>query len=148
MPPNRRISLKELARHNTPDDCWLLVKGKVYDVSGWGKGHPGGAVIYTHGGKARACAASSAVHMPPCLTRLRHQQDATDVFSAFHSPQAWQTLRSRQIGTCTEEAPRLLEDFRAMRTEMQSAGLFQSSKAYYAFKVRPLCACPRSRRRA
>ncbi len=46
-------SAKEVARHTTPDDCWLIVKGKVYDVSGWGENHPGGVVIYTHGGKVR-----------------------------------------------------------------------------------------------
>ena len=47
-----RFSVCEVARHTTPEDCWLIIKGKVYDVSGWAAGHPGGAVIYTHGGKA------------------------------------------------------------------------------------------------
>ena len=39
LPPVVRASsgftLKEVARHNTPDDCWLVVRGKVYDVSQW-----------------------------------------------------------------------------------------------------------------
>jgi len=106
------FSVCEVARHTTPEDCWLIIKGKVYDVSGWAAGHPGGAVIYTHGGK-----------------------DATDTFSAFHSPQAWNTLRSRQIGVCDEEPPRLLQDFRALRSSMQSDGLFASSKVYYVMKA-------------
>jgi hypothetical protein len=29
------FSLKEVAQHNTPGDCWLVVRGKVYDVSQW-----------------------------------------------------------------------------------------------------------------
>ena len=29
------FSLKEVAQHNTPGDCWLVLRGKVYDVSQW-----------------------------------------------------------------------------------------------------------------
>ncbi len=29
------FSLKEVAQHNTPADCWLIVRGKVYDVTEW-----------------------------------------------------------------------------------------------------------------
>ena len=49
--PGRVYTSKELAQHTSPDDCWLVIKGKVYDVSGWGQDHPGGAVVYTYGGK-------------------------------------------------------------------------------------------------
>ena len=28
-------SLKEVARHNSPDDCWLVIHGNVYDVTKW-----------------------------------------------------------------------------------------------------------------
>lgn len=58
------------------------------------------------------------------------------MFSAFHSPAAWQSLRGRVIGEAAVETPELLQDFRALRSEMLAAGLFQSSKLYYAFKVR------------
>ena len=47
----RVYTAKELQQHTSPDDCWLVIKGKVYDVSGWGQDHPGGAVVYTYGGK-------------------------------------------------------------------------------------------------
>ena len=30
-----RYSLKEVAQHNVPGDCWLVVRDKVYDVSQW-----------------------------------------------------------------------------------------------------------------
>lgn len=49
----KEIPAAEIALHTKPDDCWVVIKGKVYDVSGWGKDHPGGAVIYTYGGKVR-----------------------------------------------------------------------------------------------
>jgi len=69
--------------------------------------------------------------------RYRRLQDATDVFSAFHSPAAWSTLKALQVGTCSSESAPLLEDFRRLRSDMQAAGLFDSSKAYYVMKARP-----------
>ena len=43
----RSISLDEVAAHSTPEDCWLVINGKVYDVSGLGDaGHPGGDAVY------------------------------------------------------------------------------------------------------
>ncbi|OGV96974.1 hypothetical protein A2W24_02505 [Microgenomates group bacterium RBG_16_45_19] len=40
-------SLDEVAKHHTPQDCWLVIRGKVYDVSGFGEaGHPGKVAIY------------------------------------------------------------------------------------------------------
>ena len=56
------------------------------------------------------------------------------MFSAFHAGSTWQLLRARQIGTCADISPELLQDFRRLRADMQSARLFESSKLYYAWK--------------
>lgn len=37
------FSLDDVAQHSTLDDCWIAVDGVVYDVSGFGPSHPGGA---------------------------------------------------------------------------------------------------------
>jgi hypothetical protein len=37
------FSLKEVAQHNTPGDCWLVLRGKVYDVSQWCEGEAAAA---------------------------------------------------------------------------------------------------------
>jgi hypothetical protein len=58
------------------------------------------------------------------------------VFSAFHAACTWQLLRARQIGTCDDATSDLLVDFRRLRADMQAAGLFESNKLYYVFKVR------------
>jgi hypothetical protein len=36
-----KFSLAEVSLHNTPADCWLIVRGKVYDVTQWcARGRP------------------------------------------------------------------------------------------------------------
>ena len=39
----RKISLDEVKLHHKDEDCWLIIKGKVYDVSSYMAKHPGGA---------------------------------------------------------------------------------------------------------
>ena len=37
------VSEAELAKHNTKDDCWLAINGKVFNVTPYINYHPGGA---------------------------------------------------------------------------------------------------------
>jgi L-lactate dehydrogenase (cytochrome) len=42
----------EVAKHNTKESCWVIVKGKVYDVTEYMPKHPGGsAILLQYGGK-------------------------------------------------------------------------------------------------
>ena len=122
----RRITLAEVAKHRTPDDCWMHLKGKVYDVSNW-HDHPGGAVIFTHGG-----------------------DDFTDIFAAFHPPSAHKHLQQFYVGELDDSvvpqrpnhngfSVQRQKDFekgyRDLRAKMLAAGLFKSSKLYYLYKV-------------
>ena len=41
----KQITLKELAQHTSEDDCWMAIKGRVYDVTAFINEHPGGDII-------------------------------------------------------------------------------------------------------
>ncbi|MFM8239034.1 MAG: cytochrome b5 domain-containing protein [Actinomycetota bacterium] len=39
------ISMTEVAAHATPDDCWSVVNGNVYNLTAWISQHPGGPQV-------------------------------------------------------------------------------------------------------
>lgn len=44
MATEHKISTKDVAQHASPDDCWVVVNGKVYDLTTFAPNHPGGAM--------------------------------------------------------------------------------------------------------
>ncbi|KAL8172290.1 hypothetical protein V2J09_024094, partial [Rumex salicifolius] len=45
-------TLSEVSQHNNPKDCWLIIHGKVYDVTKFLEEHPGGdEILLTATGK-------------------------------------------------------------------------------------------------
>ncbi|XP_077210029.1 cytochrome b5 [Tasmannia lanceolata] len=71
------FSLQEASEHNTKEDCWVVIDGKVYDVTTYLDEHPGGDdVLLTATGK-----------------------DATDDFEdAGHSKDARELMKDFCIG--------------------------------------------------
>lgn len=41
------LSVDKIAQHNNPDDCWMIVRSKVYDVTDFLSRHPGGGQLIT-----------------------------------------------------------------------------------------------------
>jgi len=63
---DRKVTMAEVREHNTFDDCWIIIHGKVYDFSEWKDHHPGG----------------------PFVARMFAGKDATAEFGTFHSRMA------------------------------------------------------------
>lgn len=76
----RRVTRAEVARHKTRDDCWIIVSGKVYDITAWAPHHPGGAGI----------------------ARIYAGKDATAEFGDYHSTQAIAHMAHFCIGELVE----------------------------------------------
>ena len=46
-----KFTPSQVAKHNKPDDLWIIVKGKVYDVTTYLPVHQGGDAILKYAGK-------------------------------------------------------------------------------------------------
>ena len=81
--PLPSYTLAEVAEHTGEDDCWLAIRGNVYDVTGWLSTHPGGkSLLLKHAGG-----------------------DATVIFAEVeHSPSAHIWLKDFVVGTLAESA--------------------------------------------
>lgn len=44
----KEFTYEEVAKHNTPEDCWIVVHGKVYDPLPFLNEHPGGPTVITN----------------------------------------------------------------------------------------------------
>jgi cytochrome b involved in lipid metabolism len=78
----RRISLKEVAQHASASDCWMAIRGAVYDLSAYLPQHPS----------------------PPELVLSWCGKEATDAYNTKtkgrpHSPYADELLVKYRIGT-------------------------------------------------
>eukprot|EP00438_Fugacium_kawagutii_P004577 Skav230702 [mRNA] locus=scaffold1495:295109:313585:- [translate_table: standard] len=73
-----RWTWEEVEKHSTEQDAWLVIDGRVYDVTDFAASHPGGAIIYTFAGV-----------------------DASDQFAAFHRPRVYGRLPQYLIGEAT-----------------------------------------------
>ena len=46
----KEYTLADIAQHNRQKDIWIVVKGKVYDVTPYVEEHPGGLAILRNAG--------------------------------------------------------------------------------------------------
>mmetsp|Transcript_28788 Transcript_28788/g.40472 ORF Transcript_28788/g.40472 Transcript_28788/m.40472 type:complete len:153 (-) Transcript_28788:1172-1630(-) len=66
------VSMEELQRHNTANDCWVIYDGDVYDMTDYAKRHPGGSSIITKYAGTDATAAYKQFHKLSLLNTVRN----------------------------------------------------------------------------
>jgi L-lactate dehydrogenase (cytochrome) len=69
-PSSSLISFDEVQKHNTRSDCWVVIDGKVYDVSEFIDMHPGGAAIIAKNAGKDVTKIFKPVHPPDALELL------------------------------------------------------------------------------
>jgi cytochrome b involved in lipid metabolism len=74
-------SLEEIATHNSENDCWLLIGGKVYDVSAFIPMHPGGSAILGGCGKD----ATELFETRPMGSGTPHSQNARERREGYYA---------------------------------------------------------------
>jgi fatty acid desaturase len=74
-----KITWEELAKHNTEDDCWIAIRGKIYNITDWLRLHPGGKDnLIINGGR-----------------------DATQLFECYHMFHVYNFLPKYEVGELT-----------------------------------------------
>ena len=68
------IKVQEVSKHNVKDDCWIIVDGKVYDVTDYVDDHPGGDSILNNAGND----STVGVHGP------QHPESVWEVLKLFY----------------------------------------------------------------
>lgn len=99
------IPLSEVARHNTPEDCWIALNGKIYDLTEFAGRHPGGkATILAWAGKD-ASTFFNGIHQgiriqqylrdESCLGEVLSTED--NAYDGLVSDSYWHKLREARI---------------------------------------------------
>lgn len=81
-PSESSFSLEEVAQHNSAQDCWIVVQGKVYNVT----------TVPCHGGGA------STLILESCGTDATKLGETKPVTEEPHSPSAQDILDNYYIG--------------------------------------------------
>lgn len=73
------LTMSEISKHNSGSDCWLLISGKVYDVTAFIPMHPGGeSTIITY------CGQDATVAFDTKGGRGAHSQNAQNILSSYY----------------------------------------------------------------
>lgn len=67
----RLVTLEQVKLHHTPDDLWMIIYNRVYDITSFSKDHPGGVeVLYDCGGADATQAFEDVGHSDQAFTML------------------------------------------------------------------------------
>jgi len=104
------INIQEVSKHNTKDDLWICIKGKVYNLSKYIQYHPGGTLpILNVAGK-----------------------DVTDIFDNFHPNIIYKKLPSYFVGIVSQPpVSNFVKEHRQLRQELMRNGFFETSPTFY-----------------
>ena len=96
---NITLSTTEVAKHSTKTSCWIIVEGKVYDISRYFGNHPGGDIIMVNFcGKEATTAFKLSPH--------RHSDSATSLLVKYLLGNLGETINQGTTSTQqTAEAP-------------------------------------------
>ncbi|CAL1716402.1 unnamed protein product [Somion occarium] len=86
----KEFTREEVAQHNKPDDLWIIIDAKVYDVTRFKNMHPGGAFVF--------------------LDEELMGQDATETFYGLHRHEVLEKPQFIRlvVGTIKDEKPQIV----------------------------------------
>eukprot|EP00930_Biecheleria_cincta_P017978 TRINITY_DN14145_c0_g1_i1.p1 TRINITY_DN14145_c0_g1~~TRINITY_DN14145_c0_g1_i1.p1 ORF type:complete len:714 (+),score=146.09 TRINITY_DN14145_c0_g1_i1:670-2811(+) len=108
---SKNMPLSEVARHCTPEDCWVALNGKVYDLTEFMDRHPGGPTTILAWAGKDASKMFNDIHKGIKIEQyLRPEAYLGDlgVDENLMSDSFWHTLREARIAEVREELDRVM----------------------------------------
>lgn len=91
------LTSQEVANHNSTGDCWMIISGKVYNVTSYINSHPGGvAAIAAYCGKD----ATQAFNI-----QVPHSQNAHNILASYYVGDLNQTVQQQSVQNTTNVTP-------------------------------------------
>lgn len=80
------LTLNELSKHNSQSDCWLLISGKVYDITSFFGSHPGGngTMAATCGTDATDAYMTKDPYASSSSSRSAHSSRAKSMLASYY----------------------------------------------------------------
>jgi cytochrome b involved in lipid metabolism len=80
------LNIKEISKHNNQNDCWLLISGKVYDITSYFGSHPGGnsTMSATCGTDASNAYMTQDPYASSSSSRSAHSSRAKNMLSCYY----------------------------------------------------------------
>jgi hypothetical protein len=91
-PADQKYTLAQVKLHNTPGDCWSIVKTNVYDLTSWINAHPGGPAFIKAMCGINATTAYLGQHQNSQAALAALEQFKIGVFSGAPAPTKYFTM--------------------------------------------------------
>eukprot|EP00439_Symbiodinium_sp_Y106_P069102 s1632_g11.t2 len=129
------LSMEEVAKHNTKEDCWVVLYGKAYDLTKFAKVHPGGAKLITDAAGMDATKIFDPIHPKDIMDKLLKPALTMGVVDAAtikpehvaKPPEAHKPAPKKKKKAVTDEAQQLLTLFILFARGEASASSLQNA---------------------
>ena len=88
------LSMEEISDHNKQTDCWILISGKVYNITSYFGSHPGGSQVMalTCGKDATAAYYTQDPYATTASSKSRHSSRAQSLLENYYIGDLNQTI--------------------------------------------------------
>jgi cytochrome b involved in lipid metabolism len=103
------LDMVEIAKHNKQSDCWMLINGKVYDITSFFGSHPGGngTMISSCGRDATDAYMTKDPNATSNSGRSAHSQNAVSMLASYYLGDLNQAIGSQKVTQTNIVAPKV-----------------------------------------
>lgn len=93
------LNMQEISKHNKPSDCFLLISGKVYNITSFFGSHPGGNSVMsaTCGTDATVAYMTQDPNAKSSRNRSAHSSGATSMLTDYYIGDLNQTIGQQVV---------------------------------------------------